>query len=503
MKRLIAIPIFCMVLFLLLAPCTNAQTYSDYVLGGIIPNTSVSLVRYYGPDQAVVYYVDATSGDGVIGVVDMSGNLNYVDLDPGFSVNDMEINNDYLFMCGQTSSNKGFIAAVYIPDILSGNATVKYNVSTNTCTLRKMVAYSDTIGTDWVVVIGSEYYTSNYPTMIENNCAATHLSHFDPCSSSCRMDFVLLAYNPQYHQPTSITHSPTPYTFYIINDKTNPEERLDDIVITKNKVATVGMMYIGGKPYLAVHQWNKARMMTIHTKFQDRYCYPMTGEDLSDLLCCRMGDDTIAVASHGEYLKPGWSDHDTRIRMIDLSTMAMTGSQAYDLEGYKTWVQDMAYIPENHTLVVLEDMKFPRGSLTNQSTFLFLEPYNTFLGDTTTSTVIVDPSLPPTPPSPVPYMANGFYELMWGGAFFYSIDRVSGDHYFLSTGGDYWMLKDAPVLQSSQNCYKVGEIEIHKIDDLPEDKLPYVYNHCSEYFTITHEPKTTVSTSCGPNCYVP
>ena len=209
-----------------------------------------------------------------------------------------------------------------------------------------------------------------------------------------------------------------------------------------------------------------------------------------------MMGDTIAMATSGEYALGGSVPHDTRIRTIELTTMTVTGSQAFSLNNYASNPIDMVYIPDMHTLVLLQDLFFPVAGSVNIHTFLYLEPYNPF-ADTVLNTY--NPSVP-TPPSP--YVAKGICEWVYGLPFS-SMDWLTAQKCFISTGGDYWIYKDLTTQPPSPSCYLTDYIPIHRIDNLTFFTATLPYTPWPENFTITDVPTTVASSTFNSICIEP
>lgn len=284
------------------------------------------------------------------------------------------------------------------------------------------------------------------------------------------------------------------YDFIPINNRFC-DERIEDLVITDNYVALIGE--ISSYPYadLIIRPCNKDNVIA---SFFYSHRSTLIDEGYTEYVCCHMNGDTIALANMGETYVSGGSLGDIRIRMVELASMTMTGSQALGFTVFKPIPIDMVYVPEKSSLVLLANIIFPPSGSVNNHAFIYLDPYNTFSGGTTGSTTVGGS----ISPSPVPYMANGFCEWKYGLAFS-SLDRINGEKAFLASGGDYWFLKDMTQMQSLVSCYWPDLVQVQKIDDL----TPVIWGRpipdCSEDFVITDVPTSVNSSAFSDICTIP
>lgn len=500
MKTTIRLSVICIVLSVLSATTLNAQTPPDYALYGITPQTTTSIIRSYSSSEFISYYVDPASGFGVICMSDIYGNMNYINLDFGYEVYDMQIANKYLFMCGvYAPTYSAFLASVYIPDIASGGpATVKYQVSDNASDFYKMVAYEDAYGDTRVVALGNEYYgNSSYPSIFVNNNYEKNgvlynspYSYFNVCPSyTCTQNLLFEFINPQTRYGVSS------YNFIPVDDSYT-EERIDDIVVTDNYVALIGRVHNMSR--LAIRSCDKNDVLGTYTT--NCVSCIITDEGFSEYVCCAMMGDTIALATRGEYAIGSSVPHDTRIRTLDLVTKTITGSQAFSLNNYASNPIDMVYVPDMHTLVLLQDLIFPVAGSVNNHTFLFLEPYHPFSVDPTTINPW-DQSIP-IPTLYVPYVAKGICEWVYGLPFS-SMDWLMPHNHFISAGGDYWIYKDLTTQPSSPSCYLTDYIPIHRIDNLTLNSYPHGHTAWPETFTINDIPTSVVRLEINSLCIEP
>lgn len=459
--------------------------YPDYLMGYITPQTKNALIRYYSPTEAVAVYRNYRATPSpvfytTVCVVDNSGYIHSVDLDDGYDVFDMEVVGNYLFMCGRHNTSKAFIGCLKIPDIFTSSTRVNYHIIPGDISdFKKMVAFVDQNSDIKVVALGTFHYIT--PPLILSLCSISGITSCPP-PYTCGLDFIIETTNPQNYPPGNL-----PYDMKFITDGTEIPEIIDDIVLTDNYVVFIGQGSMGGNLGLTMHPCPKTSILP---NFNDYYLYPTVDERFDHYTGCHMCADTIAVATRGRYLSSGWSEWDTRIRVIDAASHVMTSSQAFDLNDYKSDPIDMVYLKNEKTLVLLEDIKYPPASGVNNYSFIFLNPYQTFSGT-------------PTPNPPLagypPYSAKGFFESTRSLPF-WSMDRTASHDAIVATGGDYWILKSIPLITPGHNCYKPIVVKIHKLDNIVGIQGHYPYCGCSSVFVShdrTHTPSSSmVSGSC-------
>ena len=495
MKTIITKSAICVILATLLSGGLNAQTYPDYLFGTTSPQTMNAMIRQYSPTEAVSvhynYRTPPNTSYSTISVVDISGNIKSLDMEPGYEVYDMEITSDYLIMCGRYNSSDAFIGCVYIPNISTSSATVYYHTYSDISYFSKMVAYKNNNGDIKVLAVGEIIYSSQYPALLYM-CFNNPSNNFDPCGSSymCGMNLIVEVTNPQTTPMGGL-----PFDVKFMDDINSPGF-IDDVVLTDNYVVFVGQGNAGGNPALLLYRCNRNNTPDVLSNFGNYYYFNLPiSEHAGFYIGCHMEGDTIAVTIRGSFLDTGWSKYDTRIRVIDAASMVMTSSQAFDLNGYKADPQDLVYLPQSHTLVLLEDIVYPAGSGVNNFSFIFLNPYQRFQDNPGGMPII-------TPPLPwvLPYTAKGFHESNWGLTF-WSMDRIVNGNAILSTGGDYWMIKSIPLITANHSCYKPVSVDIYRLYDVV-GVLGY-HNHpdCSQTFTshsVVHSP---VASSVRITCF--
>ncbi len=489
MKRLIKLSAVGAVIAVTFMSSAVAQ-YPDYRMGYITPQTKNALIRYYSPTEAVAVYRNYRTTPSpvfytTVCVVDNFGNIHSVDMDDGYDVFDMEVVGNYLVMCGRYNTSKAFIGCLKIPDIFTSSTQVNYHfIPGDISDFKKMAAFVDQNGDIKVVALGTFHYIT-LPSILSGCPNAS--GAFSDCSSpyTCWLDFIIETTNPQNYPSGNL-----PYDMKFINDEIGSPDIIDDIVLTDNYVVFIGQGSMGGSLGLTMHPCPKTSILP---NFGSYYFYPTVDERFDHYTGCHMCADTIAVATRGRYLESGWSEWDTRIRVIDAASHVMTSSQAFDLNDYKSDPIDMVYLKNKKTLVLLEDIKYPPVSGVNNYSFIFLNPYQTFKANPDI------PIIAPTIPWVLPYAAKGFHEAT-RSLTFWSMDRTASQDAIVATGGDYWILKSVPLITTGNNCYKPISVDVYKLYDII-GVLGY-YNHvdCSQEFNSSTNVHSTRSFMISGSC---
>ena len=461
-------------------------------MGFVTPQAMHSVIRYYSPTQAVVANHNYRLGPPVvnyttISVVDNSGNINSIDMDAGYQVYDMEIVDDYLIMCGRYNAAKAFIGSVYIPDIFTSSATVNYHVwGSDVSVFRKMAAFKDQNSDIKVVAVGNISYTALDPPVLPNISLCPNC--YSPCPSPyvCGLNFIIETTNPQNYPPGNLN-----FAFKLTSDNMGSPDFIDDVVVTDNYVVFIGEGYVSGSSCITIHPCSKTNILP---DFDNYYYYPTTDEGITGYMGCHMKKDTIAIASCGNYLAPGWSEFDTRIRVIDANSKVMTSSQAFDMNGYKSDPIDLVYVPGKYTLVLLEDIVYPAFSGVNNYSFIHLNPYQSFQNNPGT--------MPLNPPLPwlLPYTAKGFYESTRSLPFG-SMDRTASYNAIVATGGDYWFVKTIPIITNGHNCYNPVSVDVYKLYDITGNYGFYQYILGNNDFLSSKSNPTPTSSMISGSCF--
>lgn len=415
---------------ILLPPFTaSGQLFPDFVLAndGINNNMpSGSIIRAVNTTEAVVYYEDG--GLNYVAAINLTGNVSRISFDPDYKVLDMRYCNSTVFLCG-TYLHKAFVAAIPYIDVLaatpSSNAKLQFlsilipppNIA-DFVSLNRMVVYSEpATGLEKIIAVGEEEETViGYQYQVYVNSIVVELD-----------------YDPGATVPFALVDSRH-------TNSTLRVENISEVVATDNYIALIG--YDVATSSIAIHRCPKGANI-LSPAFDYYYTYPGTdGDGCSLFHGCHMKKDTIAIASlsYREY-SPN-HEFETRIRTFDLSTMDMTTAQAIFLDAEKAEPEELVYLPQHQTLVLLQDFCFLAS--TPDYAFVHLKPY-ALSGYNAHGWVETHPTTPPA--SSLQY---------------HSVDLLQGKHY-ISSGGNYWLKKDSQLDVANTSCYTCGTVPVDHI----------------------------------------
>lgn len=401
--------------FLALAGNASGQSY-DFVIGGCsAPWHSVSSVKAYTPSQSVAVYVDSR-GLMTIALVGVAATMDVVTLAPGYYIHDIDIVDDIVYFCGNHSGS-AMLGCADLTTFGTGSPLVHcYDITNPDAELNHMVAYKTDGGIVKVVASGRK------------------LCNLTPCY----YPYIYGTYSCQRHYLSESKFAGMVLNGFNFIETTNSDfaEMVCDIVKTDNHVGVVTNYLLSGTEILALHKCDPDDVLTTYWSDSLTY-YPVAdySEGETDYIACKLSGNTIAVASVA--LRTGTTyDFNTHVRIFDLSTRTMTHAQQIPLTT-KALLWDMVYMPEHSTLVLLQDQDLPAPDF--HPTFVYLKPF-----------------------SPAPYMATGFYDATLRYPFV-ALDAVDNDR-FVSTGGNYWLLKDMTANTARNTCYKTGNIKVNKLE---------------------------------------
>ncbi len=416
-----------MLMVAFLPPFTaSGQTYYDFALAEIAGLSSNSIIRAVNQTEAVAYYETAT--DNRLALIDLSLNVREIKLPRNIFVRDIRVSGTNIYFCGYKvnnqlmTSNEGIIAHVSYNDFGSSVVPLTYDVidSNYVSVLYRLAAYYEpATQMDKIVAVGEHLYAPPATGCIGMSTPGPYI-----CGQRAVLECDFDPNVPAFSNHTGVyTNVNVPHLEYV-----------DEVIETDNYIAIVG--FDKDEDAISIHPCPKGA--SILSSFDTYYYYPGTEYDgLSFFHGCVMRKDTIAIASLSLNTPTPTQLFETRIRTFDLPSHKMTTSQAVYLGTDKTEPLELVYMPHYQKLVMLMYFQFPPNQY--NYTFLHLKPY-----------------------SPVPYTAKGLYES--GSRLPYtSVDRLTTTHY-ISTGGDYWFMKDVTIDAASTNCYKVDNVDINKVE---------------------------------------
>lgn len=438
----------------LVAPFTaSGQTYYDFALAtdGVAAATSNSIIRAVGNDKALVYYETSTANH--IAHIDTYGSVNRVSFSVDYKVHDMRYCNNKVYICG-TYKNDAFLGYIPYNEVATSNIVMGFTCikCTTLVSLNRMVAFVEPIlGIEKIMAVGENVYQP---------CPQGYSPYYS-CADNYALEFEC--------QSGALTLLSSRW----VNDYNN-QEYISEVIETATCVAFVG--YHADLSALSIHRCMKGPNMLV-SDFDKFFYYPGTQYNgLSRFHGCIMKDDTIAVASLSLL---GENPHvfDIRINTFDIQSMAMTTSQSVDLEEDKAEPEELVYIPQHQTLVMLQNFNFSTPSTGSgyNYTFLHLKPYN---------------------PS-IYYTANGVVETS-SLLPYRSVDLLFGK-YYISTGGNYWLMKNALQDVVPTSCYDCGGVIVDNINK----HIPKSYYHAysgNVAFGPHNIPSTGNSQTMYPLC---
>ena len=126
---------------------------------------SRSIIRTYTLHSAVVCYDNGSNF--VVAIIDDMLGMKYTELAAGYTVLDMDIANNFAFVCGHKGAS-AFFACIDLTQLTNGVGNILYQETSSATVLKRLSAYVAPSGTTKLVAIGeSEYVHGEYPTICE------------------------------------------------------------------------------------------------------------------------------------------------------------------------------------------------------------------------------------------------------------------------------------------------------------------------------------------------
>ena len=409
-------------LFLLMAlvplSCSvSAQFISIYASDVNYAGSWRTVVRSWGSDYAVSFFVNV-NGNPIIEVVEQSsGNTYWADLPSDVYIHDMYVDQQTgkLFFCGATQfvvtggmySCTGVIGWIELASFIppSTNLAIEYmyvGFPGYGCNcINKLVEYDDG-GLSHIMAIGE--YRDHSGSYIYSRY------YYVDCVD-------ILSGWPSVEV--------TPFSDH---------ERYDDVLHTDNYIVFVGYDV---DPSVNSICYRRTDPYNIHNPmFDDIHPFYNGNDALSRLHSTAMIGDEFAAS----YLSINASgDFVTRTRVIDVANDINVNSQEFVLTD-KTEPDDLVHIPADNSLVLMQVFYAPSGS--HNSNFVFLDPY-----------------------ANAPYITNIEYKK---DEYFQSLTMHDG-FYYLAGDGASWFLRDkkmSPTGYPHGDCPIVEDLQLDIIDCL-------------------------------------
>ena len=351
--------------------------------------------------------------------IDVSGFLFENLLSNDYEMNDMCIVDSVIYFCGSHSANGMVWAMIGYMPINTCNVRTHdiQGMSCNTF-LTDLAVYKLANGDYNLVALGASLYDpSGYPGIVLDNCPDNLVHYTQQANYSAYAEqFVMEA---SFSSPTSI---PVNYNVKMLGGVQGKEE-IDDVVLTDNYVAFVGIRPVGDVSQLTIRRCKRNNVLADF----DNYFYFVEDNDYKWLFpkACPMKGDTIGIVMLGDDVGNGYSNKSV---VVDLPSQAMISHQHIDNGSEKLIPEDVVYMSTDHILVMVEDCEI--GGVV-RSVFHNLKPYD----------------------ASSPYNADCFYESHVGNRCFHSMDRLTDGESFVAMGGDYWIMKVARNTVANASCY--------------------------------------------------
>lgn len=433
----------------------KAQYPYNFSFAGV-PLDSKTIVRSYDGQRVVVYYEE--SGKGYVSLVNVILNDAYtVPLDPRYSMNDMCIMNDSIFLCGQENATDGCIVSMSLDSFYTSSVLVTYFFPSYWMNMNptriNVFKYQDIMGywrAKFFLVCDIGYACDDsepFPSWL-----GFHNPYYIDSNSHSRC-WVNAVAEVSYPFTISASYSPSLQKILRIMNPQNHSETIHDVVVTDNYVAFVGVES-GTNNSITLHICNKDNDVlktttNIASDFDDYYIYPLgTGSGNPFYHACALDGDMIAIVTQDEL---STSSNEITIRTIDLTTHTMLNTQTLQCNIHP-YLKDVAYIPNLQQLVLLHNGYF-RPTYTYCDIFSLVNPYNT------------NPS----------YVLPGIKENVFNHNKFVSLDAMTGN-YFITTGGKYGFATDAGNWSTGRMCYDVEDYIIIKQSVINADTASFNYD---------------------------
>ena len=265
--------------------------------------------------------------------------------DPNTTITDIYVANDYAFFCGYVHGtslgNRAVVGYIYLPDMVTGSARMWCGYVDNIERLKRLVAYKTEDGYR-VYAIGEN--------IIHPAGGATFT-----VEAIVEIDITPYSTNIQYQ--IAWLHATSFYR----------KEYLYDVLLTNDYVVFVGHNYLP-PCYDMLHFRMIRKVLSFPSPDIDNvYFFPAPSEANSRVASTALNENTFAVSY--VYVDPSTTNHFTRLRLINLNTMANVNAQQMARPDKMDPVM-IDYLPEKDLVEMLQPYNNPYD-------FLSWEPYRT------------------------------------------------------------------------------------------------------------------------------
>lgn len=385
-------------MLLALSVSAGAQYSSVMAEDAGLTDGGKAIVRNMSPTEVVTY---VWTGTKQWFTYENSTTLNYKVMDiniiPAFEkiiINDFRIIGGIVYFCGlDNNSGKGVIGTFKTTDFFGSYGNIDYIDISGTTELNRMEVYHDPgTGNPRVAAVG---YDRN------GGCSILAQGVWVDCEG----------YVPG-GTPTSVS------VFEAHCTAPNDVEQWHDVVSTNDWVVLVGYGNMGGQEGIALRRFHKGN--PTDPEIDNIYIFNESEKVAwSETRAEFIDRNDMAVVYRGERIR-NVTDFD-KFRIFDIDNLANINSQEYEVP-YKSYLWEMAYMPNAKRVVVLSDFPTP-AFLSN---FAYLDPYQT----TTYTSVFVNDD----------------------GWSFQSLTNLDGT-FFVGAGGFHFLLRDAAASYPANNIY--------------------------------------------------
>lgn len=399
------------------------------------------------------------STHAIVYLVDPTGMAIYqAELPQGFFIYDMRVNGSTVYFCG-SHSGLGCIGLFKYSDLITNphldftHYDINPAVSSYTC-LHRMVAYTENMH-EKVVAVGECDYMShlNNPPQCPD---CSNPGDTVPCMSRLIVE-------------ADITLDLIKYTS---SDYFDPSYSIDEVVVTDNFVALIGMWVKNNS--ISIHRCDRFDVLNSFCAYW--YLYPVTtNEGASKIRGCRTENDEIVIASLTPDITVGSAPVPMAsiVREFDLATMDNISSQMV-MTNIKDEPKELLYVPSLQSIILLQNIFYP-STVSSKYSFVSLKrnPLTNYVAD---SWIDIN---------------TNYYK---------SLDLASGSQ-FVASGKDHCCLKDATMFDHNNMCYKIENVPISVIDNAPKNQIKLPPNFYQ--YTGSPQPEQADITTIALNiiCY--
>lgn len=352
-------------------------------------------------------------------------------------INDFRIIGGIVYFCGlDNNRGEGVIGTFNTTDFFGSYGNIDYIDISRTTELNRMEVYQDPgTGDPRVAAVG---YDRN------GGCSVLAQGVWVDCEG----------YMPG-GTPTSVS------VFEAHCSAPNDVEQWHDVVSTDDWVVLVGYGNVGGQEGIALRRFHKGN--PTDPEIDNIYIFNESENVAwSETRAESIRDNDMAVVYRGERIR-NVIDFD-KFRIFDIDNMANINSQEYEVP-YKSYLWEMAYMPNAKRVVVLSDFPTP-AFLSN---FAYIEPYQT----TSYTSVFVNDN-------------------DWR---FQSLTNLDGS-FFVGAGGFHFLLRDAAASYPANNIYSGGPALCPKDDVL---KVAIIDDAVQNVFPLPLPPPSNISSPSSGN----